>query len=337
MKAIVLRKYGGPEVLRPEETYDPVPGRDEVLVTLEYAGINYADILSRKGLYGWSDKLPYIPGMEGTGVITDTGPGVDKSYIGKKVIAGSKNGMYAEKAVVPVDRTIPVIDKYSAAENAAFLVNYMTSWVALFKMAKVQPGEKVLVTAAAGGVGTAAVQLASGFGCDVYGMAGSETKTEIIKSCGAIEGFNYRSNNAFRDLGDLTGGVDVVIELVGGEIYRKSMELLNPFGRIVVTGFASLDLKKWNPLSWIRTWMDIPRANIREMANSSVGVMATHLGYLLENNPAILKQIYDEIYEFIIKQEIHPVIGAVFPFEQVSEAHKLIESRESSGKILLRL
>jgi len=336
MKAIVLRKHGNPEILITEELIDPVPGRGEVLISLEYAGINYADILTRKGLYGWSVKLPHVPGMEGCGVIVDTGAGVDKDYMGKKVIAGSKNGMYAEKTVVPIERIIPVIDKYSSGENAAFLVNYMTSWVALFKMARVQPGEKVLVTAAAGGVGTAALHLASNYGCEVYGMAGSKTKIDLIKSCGAIQGFNYRYSNAFRDLMVSTGGVDAVIELVGGNIYRRSLETLNPFGRIVVTGFASLDLKKWNPLSWIGTWMDIPRANIRNMAKRSIAVMATHIGYLLENNPELLKQIYDEIYEFINKYDIHPVIGAVFPFDKASEAHRLIESRQSTGKVLLK-
>ena len=338
MKAIILRKSGGPEILKPMEVEEPTPGRGEVRVKTRFVGINYADILSRKGLYGWAVKRPYILGMEGSGVIEMVGEGVDPACIGQKVMVGVKYGTYAEKIAVPEGRAIPLMGQFSMEESAAFLVNYMTAWVALFSLAKLQPGDKVLITAAAGGVGTAAVQLAAKLGCEVYGMAGNREKIELIKSLGAADGFNYHEAECFEKLREATGGMDVVLEMVGGDIFRRSFDLLNPFGRMIVAGFASLvDLKKWNPISWLRIWKDIPRVKLSGMARKSVAVMATHIGYLLDEEPELLMRIYEALKSFVTEHDIHPVISRVFPFEEAGAAHKFIESRKSTGKVLLRL
>lgn len=337
MKAVFLDKTGKPDVLTIKDIDEPVPGPGEVLVGMEYIGINYADILSRKGLYGWAARRPYVPGMEGSGIIESVGEGVTEDIIGKRVIAVSKFGLYSEKVVIPLSQTMDAIEQYTAEENASFLVNYLTAWVALFKMAKPEPGEKLLVTAAAGGVGTAAVQLASKYGAAVYGMTGSRRKCDLVISIGAKRAYNYRDRASFSDLARDTGGMDIALELVGGHVFRKSMELLNPFGRIVVAGFASLDLKRWNPLSWISTWRDIPRVKVGELAKRSVSVMATHIGYLFENDPGLLVDIFSELKKFVTVHDIRPVIGRVFPFDEVREAHRFIESRESTGKVLLKI
>ncbi len=337
MKAIVLSKTGGPEVLVPIDVKELEPGIGEVLVKINYAGINYAEILSRKGLYGWALQRPYILGMEASGIIDELGSGVGNLKIGQKVMVGTKCGTYAEQIVVPEERAVPALENFSMEENASFLVNYMTAWVSLIKMAKISPGDKVLVTAAGGGVGTAAVQLASHLGCSVYGMAGSEEKIELIKSLGALDGYNYRDPNCFQDLLENTGGVDVVIEMVGGEVFKKSLDVLNPFGRLVVAGFASLDLKRWNPLSWIKTWRDIPRVNIGKLAQKSAAVMSSHLGYLLEEEPEQMENILSDLMDFVKKHDIRPVIGKVFPFDDAPQAHRYIESRKSYGKVLLKI
>lgn len=337
MKAVILRRSGNPDVLKPEEIPDPTPGSNELMVRLEYAGMNYAEILSRKGLYGWSVKRPYILGMEGVGVIEEVGSGVDPSRIGDRVITGGKYGMYAEKVVVKENRVVPALDSFTTEENAAFLVNYLTASIALFEMGRLKHDDKVLITAAAGGVGTAAVQLASAFGCNVYGMAGSDEKIELIRSLGARDGFNYSEDNAFELLMDKTGGVDVVIELVGGDIYRNCRDSLRPFGRVVIIGFASLDLKKWNPLSWVKTWRDIPRAKVGDMAERSTGVLATHIGHLFEKEPEIISDSYKKLTEFVVEQNIRPVVGRVFNLDEVSEAHRYMESRNSMGKVLLKI
>ncbi len=335
MKAVELRATGRPNVLKVSDLPEPVPGAGEVRVRLDCTGINYAEILSRRGLYSWAPQRPYILGMEGAGVVDEVGDGVDPAQVGREVIVGTQYGCYAEKVVVPEERAIPAVESFTVEENAAFPVNYMTAWVALAELARATKGDRVIVTAAAGGVGTAAVQLAARLGCEVYGLVGSREKLDLVRSLGAREALSYRDSDCFARLRTLSGGADVVLETVGGRVYRESQSLLNPFGRIVVAGFAGLDLKIWNPLSWWRTWRDLPRARIGELAEASTGVMATHLGYLL-NEPARLQAIFDRLRSFVADEGIKPVVGRVFPFEDVAEAHAFVESRASVGKVLLR-
>jgi len=336
LKAFVLRKTGGPEVLKQEDVEEPIPGKGEVRVKMNYIGINYAEILSRRGLYSWAVKRPYILGMEGSGIIEEVGEGVDSKRTGQLVMVGTKFGTYAEKIVVPEEHAIQTLESFSLEENAAFLVNYMTAWVTLFRMSKLKPYEIVLITAAAGGVGTAAVQLASKLGSRVYGLVGSQEKIELIRSLGAIDGFNYRQKDYSNNMMAATGGIDVVLEMVGGEVFDRSLNLLRPFGRMVVAGFASLDLKKWNPFSWIRTYRDIPRFSVGKMAEKSIAVMSTHIGYLLDKDPDLLMLIYNDMKAFVTRHHIRPVICKVFPFDGAPQAHRFIESRKSYGKVLLK-
>ncbi len=337
MKVFVLRKSGGPEILKQEDVEAPIPGKGEVLVRMHYIGINYAEILSRRGLYSWAVKRPYILGMEGSGIIEEVGEGVDSKRTGQLVMVGTKFGTYAEKIVVSEELAVPALENFNLEENASFLVNYMTAWISLFSMANLKPQDKVLITAAAGGVGTAAVQLASKVSNRVYGFVGSQEKIDLIKSLGAIDGFNYRHEDYFKNIRAATDGVDVVLEMVGGEVFHRSFNLLMPFGRIVVAGFASLDLKKWNPLSWIKTYRDIPRVSVSKMAEKSIAVMSTHIGYLLDEDPNLLMGLYDDMKAFVTKHDIRPVISKVFPFDEAPKAHRFIESRKSYGKVLLKV
>jgi len=336
MKAINHKRIGGSSVLKISELSDPVPGQGEVLVNLAYAGINFAEILSRKGLYGWAPKRPYILGMEGSGVIEQVGEGVDLSRVGEKVAVGTQYGCYAEKIVVSAVQALPVLTHLSMQENAAFLVNYMTAWVALVESVKLQKNETVLITAAAGGVGTAAIQIASKLGCPTYGLVGSEEKMHLIKKLGATDAFNYRQDTWVKEIQDKLKGVDVVLEMVGGEVNRQCYKFLNYFGRVIVVGYAGLDPKLWNPVSWWRSWRDIPRVDLMELAMISAGTMATHLGYLL-NDPEKMSEIFERMKDFLITQNIKPIISKVFPLEEAGKAQAFIESRQSTGKVLLKI
>jgi len=338
MRAVLLKKHGKPHTLQISEVPLPQPEANQVRVRIETIGLNYAEILSRKGLYGWAPKRPYILGMEAYGEIEALGPGVDHRQIGEKVIVGTQYGSYAEAIVVPEPQALPAIDGYSPAENAAFAVNYLTAWVSLVKMARLQADDRVLIQAAAGGVGTAAVQLAKQFGCTVYGTAGNDEKIELLQQLHIDHAVNYRTTDFEAEIRALTHGqgVDVVLEMVGGEVYRQSLRLLAPFGRIVVTGFAGLDLQKWNPLSWWRTWRAIPRASISRMAVHSYGVLASHLGYQLKDTPRLL-QTWRDLTDFIQTHPVRPVVGAVFPLEEIPAAHALMESRQSYGKIVIKV
>jgi NADPH:quinone reductase-like Zn-dependent oxidoreductase len=338
MKAIVLDRHGGPEVLRVRDVPLPEPGPGEVRVRIEAIGVNFAEVLSRRGLYGWAPPRPYTLGMEATGAIDRLGSGVEGRAPGDRVIVGAQHGAYAEAIVVPERQALPAIPGFSTEENAAFGVNFLTAWVALVEMARLRPGDRVLVTAAAGGVGTAAVRIATRSGCATVGMAGSDAKLEAIRTQGARDAVNYRRFDFEERLRDVAGeeGFDVVLEVVGGEVYRAVWPVLAPFGRVVVAGFASLDLQRWNPLSWLRTWRDLPKADIRTLAPRSHGLMATHLGYLLDDPPRLLR-VWDALTAFAAAHDLRPVVGATFPFEAMPEAHRLLESRRSAGKIVVRV
>lgn len=338
MKAIVLDRHGGPDVLRVRELPDPAPGAGEVRVRVEAIGVNYAEILSRKGLYGWAPKMPYTLGMEAAGTIDALGAGVEGREVGERVIVGAQHGAYAEMIVVPHQQALRAIDGFSTEENAAIAVNYLTAWVALMEMARLRPADRVLVTAAAGGVGTAAVQVAARFGCGVVGLAGSDEKLARIRALGAEAAVNYRRAGFEARLREAPGSdrFDVVLEVVGGDVFRAVWPVLAPFGRVVVAGFASLSLQKWNPLSWLRTWRDLPKADIRSLAPASAGLMATHVGYLLDDPPR-LARVWGELMAFVAAHGIRPVVGATFAFDEMAEAHRLMESRRSVGKIVVRV
>jgi synaptic vesicle membrane protein VAT-1 len=338
MRAIVLERHGEPGVLHVREVPDPTPGVGEVRVRIETIGVNYAEVLSRKGLYGWAPALPYTLGMEATGTIDLLGAGVQQRAIGERVIVGAQHGAYAEWIVVPEQQALPAVAGYSTEENAAIAVNYLTAWVALMEMARLRPSDRVLVTAAAGGVGTAAVQIATRFGCATVGLAGSDAKLEPLLALGAEAAVNYRRPDFTERLRAAAGpdGFNVVLEVVGGDVFRAVWPVLAPFGRVVVAGFASLGLQRWNPLSWLRTWRDLPKADIRSLATGSHGFMGTHLGYLLADPPR-LARVWGELMAFVAAHQIRPVVGAAFSFSEMAEAHRLMESRRSVGKIVVRV
>lgn len=336
MKAYVLKKSGKPSTLKISEVDEPKPSDNEVKVKVSCLGINYAEILSRKGQYQWSPKRPYILGMEGMGEVVEIGSQVQSVRVGDKVIIGSQLGMYAEFACVPEHLCFPAFDEFTDEENAAFLVNFMTAWVALVKMCRVKSGERVLIHAAAGGVGTAAIQIAKKISCDVLGTASKEEKLELIKSLGADYAIDYSKNDFASEVMMNGGKVDAVLEVVGGDVFKKSLNLLNPFGRMAVIGFASISFKIWNPFSWLKTWLDAPKANIMSMVKNSYGIYASHIGYLTDNIE-VTRTIWDELQEFSKQNELKPVIGKVFTFDNLTDAHEHMESRQSVGKIVVRL
>jgi len=335
VKAYLLDKIGKPEVLKIKEVPDPNPASNEVKVRVETIGLNYAEVLSRRGQYSWAPKRPYIPGMEVYGEVVAVGGDVTRFKEGQKVIAGNQYGGYATYTCVPEHLIFPANESVSPEENAALLVCFMTAWVALRNQARVVSGEKVLVQAAAGGVGTAAVQLAKAMGAEVIGTASRPEKIELIKSLGADHAINYAEEDFQSVIEKKYGTVDAVLEVVGGDVYKKSVKLLGPFGRVVVIGFASISFNKWKPWTWWKTWRDAPKVNVMNMAQNSYGISASHIGYLTEN--VELSQIlWEELSSFVTEHNIKPHVGKVFNFNQMPEAHAFMESRRSTGKIVIK-
>ncbi len=338
MRAYVLKKSGDASVLKISNLKSSTPYPNEVLVKIETIGLNYAEIQSRKGLYGWAVKRPYVLGMEACGTIIKTGSRVNNLQVGQQVIVVSQYGCYAEEVVLPATQVLPVQPGFTSAENAAYAVQFMTAWVALIEICRIRATDRVLIQAAAGGVGTAAVQIAKAMGCQVFGTASNPAKLDLLKSLRIDHAINYSDTDFVEYIHDRTNGegVDAVLEVVGGDVFRKSLALLNPFGRMAVVGFASLNLKKINPLSWWKTWRDIPRVKIDKMALGSQVVGASHLGYLLQDTERMLK-IWNEMTRFTQEHNLKPIIGHEYKFEEMAEAHTLMESRGSHGKIVVHL
>jgi len=334
MKAYQLKKSGKSNVLKIAELSEPDCKPNEVKVKIRKIGINYAEILSRKGLYSWAPKKPYTPGMESFGEIVAVGEQVIKRKIGDLVITGSQYGAYAEYICVPEYLSFSPVQGFNADQNAAVLVNYMTAWVALVKLARIQKSDTVLIQAAAGGVGTAAIQLSKAMGSYVFGTASNEEKIKLIQFLGADSAINYTSSDFRKEVKKQKGGVDIVLELVGGEVFKRSFEILNPFGKMVVAGYASIPLKKWNPYTWWLTWKNAPKLQVMEMAVKTSGLMATHIGYLTANQEIAANE-WADLSKFITDNHIRPVIGKNFDFDQIAMAHDWMESRNSVGKIVI--
>ena len=338
MRAVYLRRYGPPDVLEVAEAPEPSAGPGQLLVGIEAVGVNYAEVLSRLGLYGWTPKRPYVLGMECVGRVEAVGAGVEGRAVGESVLVGTKSGAYAERIAVHHERALPAVQGFTLEENAAFGVQYMTAWVSLVEMARIRPSDRVLVSAAAGGVGTAAVQIAKAAGCEVVALAGSNEKLAVARRLGADRGVSYGAPGFADRLRAELGarGADVALETVGGDVYAAVVDALAPFGRVVVAGYAGLRYRLWNPRSWWRAWRGKPRMSLETMYRGSKGLMSTHLGYLLADRER-LRRVWDDLVGFVTAHGIRPVVGHVLGLDDVAEAHRLMESRKSVGKIVLRV
>lgn len=337
MKAYPLKRHGGVSQLKISELPDLAePGKNEVLVRNMAIGLNYAEILSRKGQYSWAPKKPYVLGMECFGEIVAVGSEVTDRKVGDRVLCGMQYGSYAEVVKVPAYMTFPEFEGYTPEENAAALVNYITAWIALFEQAKVEPGEVVLIEAAAGGVGTAAVKLLKAHGCRIIALAGNAKKIAMLKEMGAELAINYREEDFEKVILAKDMRPDVVLELVGGDVFKKSYALLKPFGRMSVAGFASIPLVKWNPFTWLKTLRMAPKAKLMDMAQRSLGMSAVHVGYLIDQ-PELVTEVWRRCADFMRLHQIKPVVGKVFEFAQMPDAHAFIESRNSHGKVVVKV
>ena len=312
--------------MRISEVPTPSPSSDEVRVRIRYIGINFAEVLSRRGLYGWAPKLPYILGMEAFGEIDAVGAAVTGRTHGEQVIVGTKFGTYAEFICVPAARALSPPSGFSPQQSAAFAVNYLTAWVGLMEMARMRPSDTVLVTSAAGGVGSAAIQIAKKAGARVIGVA-SAGKQEAVLALGADRAIDYDVS--------VSEAADVILELSGGPAFRAAIRNVAPMGRIVVAGASSAFPVSRNPLTGLRALLNMPRLRILDMLHRSYGVMSFHIGWLLESG-AVQTQ-WSDLVRFVEEHRITPVVGQELEFDQIAEAHRALESRKNVGKVVVRV
>jgi len=312
MRAARVKSFGGVGQLELVELPDPEPEPGQVRIRVEAAGLNYADVMQREGLYPGGPKPPYIPGLEAAGVV-EAG---DSVPAGSRVVAVSAGGCHAERVCVYAMACMPIPDSMSFVEAAAFPVQYLTAYHALTTVGRAEPGETVLIHAAAGGVGTAAVQIAKLLGLRVIGTASSEEKRQRVLELGADEALTYD------EFDQKLNGKDapvLILEAVGGDVFRRSLAILPSLGRLVVFGAASRDVQPIDTL---------------KLLFRSHGVFGLHLNAIFER-PTLMAESLARMFGWIGAGKLKMQVGHVLPLAQIREAHELIASRRSYGKIVL--
>ena len=322
MKAMQFQKYGGPDVLGLIDTEIPFIGEKEVLIEVKAIGVNYADTARREGQYVVPTPLPFIPGAEVAGVVSKVGEGVTGVEIGKRVVTLIEKGGYAEYVVAPAKGLIPIPDGVDYEQAVALPLQGLTAYHTLKTMGRIKQGESVLIHAAAGGVGLLAVQLARLFGAkEVIATASNDAKLALAKDMGADHLVNYTKDGWEDDIRSITDGkgVDVALEMVGGEIFHKTLDCLAAFGRLVIYGAASGEQTTFYPSNLMRR-------------NQSV------IGFFLPQimkQPELLESSLEELLGYVNYGELELKIWGSYPLTDAALVHQLLQGRETTGKVIL--
>ena len=324
MRALVCKEYGPPESLVIEEHDDPVPGKGQVLVDVEAAGINFPDVLIIAGKYQVKTPTPFVPGNEAAGIVSAIGAGVTQYAVGDKVIINSTGGAFAEKCVADAHMTAPLPGDLNFEQGAGFSVTYGTSMHALKQSANLQPGETVLVLGAAGGVGITAVEIAKAMGARVIAAASSGEKLEFARSAGADETINYSEEPLKERVKELTDGkgADVVYDPVGGELAEQAFRATAWHGRYLVIGFASGDIPKFP-------------ANIALLKEASI--IGVWWGTWAAKNPQRQLQNMMEAAKLVSEGILTPRVTESYALDDYVDAFKAITERRARGKVTLRM
>ena len=341
MRSIVLPKHGPPERFIERDDPPPTAGNDELVVRVRASGVNFADILQRLGFYANADKPPYVMGFEVAGDVTQVGAGVEGFSAGDRVVGMVRAGGYAELVRVPARAAFRIPDSLSYVQAAALPVNYLTAWFCLFDMGNLKSGENVLIQGGAGGVGTAAIQLARGVGATIFATAGSDEKVAYLKDAGVDYPINYREREFDAEVRERIGerGLDLVLDAVGGDTLRRGYELLAPFGRLVSYGLSdAVAGPRRNLLKVARAWWKTPRFNPLSLIDRNVGVWGFHLALLHGREDRIAATIR-EIVQRIETGRLKPVIAQTFPLTArgAANAHRFIHERRNIGKVVLKV
>jgi NADPH2:quinone reductase len=324
VRALVCNQYGPPESLRIEQWEDPVPGDGQIAVAVVAAGINFPDVLSIAGKYQVKTPPPFVPGNEAAGTVTAVGPGVQRFAVGDRVIVATRGGAFAEQCVAYENMTVPLPQDLDFSQGAGFAVTYGTSYHALTQRAQLQPGETLLVLGAAGGVGSAAVEIGKALGARVLAAASSAPKLEFAKLAGADELINYSAVALKDTVRELTGGngVDVVYDPVGGALTEQAFRALAWHGRHLVIGFACGEIPAF-------------AANIALLKEASV--LGVWWGTWCEKNPALQARNMQALAQLIADGKLLPRISESYALADYRNAFAAITERRALGKVILQM
>jgi NADPH:quinone reductase-like Zn-dependent oxidoreductase len=336
MRQVVTTGNGGVEVLKVQEAPDPKPDKGEVVIQVKAAGLNFADILARQGLYPDGPKKPCVMGYEVAGLVEAVGEGVDGGLVGKAVMALTRFGGQAEKVAVRADQIFEKPESLTFEQAAAIPVNYLTAYALLYVMGSLQANESVLIHNAGGGVGLAALDIAKKIGATTFGTA-SPGKHQFLRERGLDHPLDYRNQDWLPVLKELTNGrgVELVIDPIGGSHWKKSFAALRHSGRLGMFGVSSASANGLRgKLKLIKAAAQMPRFHPLGLLNKNRGVFGLNLGHLWHEPEKVatwMKVILDGVSEGWIR----PFVDKAFPFAQAGDAHSYVEARKNIGKVVL--
>jgi NADPH:quinone reductase len=322
MRTVQFTEYGGPEVLKMVEALRPKPSGCQVLIEVKAIGVNYADTARREGKYVIPTPLPFIPGAEVAGIVAEVGEDVSKIEIGTPVVTLIESGGYAEFTLADERSLIPLPQGLDYYQAVALPLQGLSAYHVIKTMGRLEKGETVLVHAAAGGVGSIAVQLAKLFGAGkVIATASTDEKLKHAKEVGADHLINYTEQGWEKRVLELTDGegVDVALEMAGGDIFQKTLKCLAPFGRMVIYGVASGEQPTFYPSL---------------LMGKNQSIVGFFLPQILRK-PDLFKKSMEELLTFLENSELKLTVGGIYPLEEAAHVHSLLQGRETMGKLIL--
>ncbi|TDS16856.1 NADPH2:quinone reductase [Maribacter caenipelagi] len=338
MKAAYLIKYGNAEkAFQIREADKPRPKSNQVLIKVEAFGLNFADVMARLRLYKAAPPLPAILGYDVVGRIEEIGAKVNHVKLGDRVVALTKFGGYAEFALADMEVVHKIPDSFSAGVAVALATQYSTAYYLSHNMANLQEHDNVLIHAAAGGVGTALVQMALLKKCIVFGTCGSQEKVAYLKKNGVQYPINYRINDFEKVIGNImqNKGIDAAFDPVGGSSIKKDFRLLGAGGRVLSFGFSSMNKTK-TIFGKLRVLLQFGLYHPVQFLSGSKGMIGVNMLKVAEENPKKIAKVMQEVIRLTDTKILKPHIGGEYQVEQLAEAHTFLESRESMGKIVVK-
>ena len=321
MRAMQLSATNGPGSLELRDIETPSPGPGEVLIDIAYAGVTFPELLQSRGQYQMRPELPYTVGSEVSGFVRELGEGVTGLSVGDRVVGVANIGAYAESILVPAASVLPLPDAVSLSAGAGMPMNLLTADFALRVRGRLEPGQTVLIHGAAGGLGSALVQVACAFGAEVVAVVSTEEKAETVRSLGAshvvfADGFKDAVKDLFPD------GVDLVADPVGGDRFTDSLRTLKTFGTLLVLGFTA---------------GSIPEVKVNRLLLGNISVAGVGWGAALAGRPDMVVTQWETLWPHLSSGALDPAIHTVLPLERAPEALELIDSRSVRGKVVLEV
>src|SRR5271156_4304633 len=341
MRAMVVKRYGPPEVLEVREVSDPQPKPGEVVIRVKAVGVNFADLLQRMGIYPGTPKPPFVPGFEVSGVVEKVAEGGKASdgeplHVGDAVAALTQFNASGGWGAAPAGRFFRLPAGMPFDDAAAIPVNYLTAYHSMFTMGNLQPGDRILIHGAAGGVGIASVQLARAKGLVIFGTAGP-AKQDYLRKIGVDHPIDYEKSDFVKVVRQYApDGIEMVMDPIGGKSLTRGQKCLGPTGRLVIYGLseAAGSGGKRNLLRGAKALLQSPRFHPLKLMAQNLAVIGVSLG-VMDSRGALMRSELDELFRMYSAGKIKPVIGKTFPLDQAAAAHQYIHDRKNIGKVVL--